>query len=232
LRITIATTDGLWFLEVPEEFTATLCLPQNVAPTVAIEVGRLRNGRIGGPDGYEVKLDSPYVWFADRAVNPSAVNPSYGKPEYYLVITFKFFGVTVGLGPAYLTNDEGARRPRVGDTPLIRAIREGRTSYLHPVEVARDPSPLDRWSIVRLDRDFPPFLRPLDGGEFVTLAASSTADGSRVHVHPVIVPRSFSGKLYGEVRPATAFQGWSCLSQSSIGVRLLRRLSEQLGKSK
>jgi hypothetical protein len=66
--------------------------------------------------------------------------------------------------------------------PLIRAIREGRTSYLHPVEVARDPSPLDRWSIVRLDWDFPPFLRPVEGEEFVKLDSSPVTDGIQVRV--------------------------------------------------
>jgi hypothetical protein len=79
-------------------------------------------------------------------------------------------------------DDETAPRPRVGEIPLIRAIREGRTSYLHPTEVARDPSPLDRWSIVRLDWDYPPFLRQLENGEFVGLDVSSNGSGSRVRV--------------------------------------------------
>jgi hypothetical protein len=124
-----------------------------------------------GPDGYEVKQNLTYAWFADRAVNPA-----YRRPEYFLTMTYK------SLGLAYLTDDRIGRRPRAGDVPLIRAIREGRTSYLHPVEVARDPSPRDRWSIVRLDWDFPPFLRPLDGGEFVGLNTATTGNGTRIHV--------------------------------------------------
>ena len=117
-----------------------------------------------GPDGYRVKRDNAYVWFADRAANAA-----YGKPEYFLTMTYR------GLGLAYLTDGKAAR-PRAGDVPLIQAIREGRTAYLHPVEVARDPSPLDRWSIVRLDWDFPPFLRPLHAEEFVELHAASAGD--------------------------------------------------------
>jgi hypothetical protein len=118
------------------------------------------------------------VWFADRAVNPA-----YNKPQYFLAMTFQFYATTRGLAPAYLMDDEATQRPRAGDIPLVRAVREGRTSYLHPVEVARDPSQLDRWSIVRLDWDFPPFLRQLEGGEFVTLEASPAADGTRIRVN-------------------------------------------------
>ena len=183
-----------------------------------------------GPDGYNVKRESPYVWFADRAANPA-----YDKPEYFMTMTYQ------NLSPAYLIEDGAAPRPRVGNVPLIRAIREGRTSYLHPVELARDPSPLDRWSIVRLDWDFPPFLRGLEGGEFVTLGASPAADGTwiRINYHyaqqeglpeagtrimlfarsrctgattvsPVsastrefMLPRSFAGTVHAEVQPAT-----------------------------
>jgi hypothetical protein len=130
-----------------------------------------------GPDGYEVQRDDAYVWFADRGVNAT-----YNKPEYFLAMTFQFWA-TYGFGAAYLMDDSAAQRPRAGDFPLVRAVREGRTSYLHPVEVARDPSPLDRWSIVRLDWNFPPFLRGLEGGEFVTLEAAPATDGTRVHVN-------------------------------------------------
>jgi hypothetical protein len=130
-----------------------------------------------GPDGYEVKRDDAYVWFADRAVNTA-----YNKPQYFLAMTFLYHGLMQGRGPGYLTDDETAPRPRVGEIPLIRAIREGRTSYLHPTEVARDPSPLDRWSIVRLDWDYPPFLRQLENGEFVELDVSSNGSGTRVRV--------------------------------------------------
>jgi hypothetical protein len=183
-----------------------------------------------GPDGYKVKSDSPYVWFADRAVNAA-----YDKPEYFMTMTHQ------NLTAAYLIENEAVPRPHVGDVPLIRAIRTGQTAYLHPVEVARDPSPLDRWSIVRLDWDFPPFLRGLEGGEFVTLDASPTADGTEIRVKyryaqqegvpeagtrvtlfvrsrctgavtmsPVsgntsefTLPRSFAGTVYAEVQPAT-----------------------------
>ena len=84
------------------------------------------------------------------------MNPAYRKPEYFLTMTYK------SLGLAYLTDEKIGRRPRAGDVPLIRAIREGRTSYLHPVEVARDPYPHARWSFVRDEGDFPrDFAGPL-----------------------------------------------------------------------
>ena len=49
--------------------------------------------------------------------------------------------------------------PFPGETGGEKPERKARQD---PVEVARDPSPLDRWSIVRLDWDFPPFLRPIE----------------------------------------------------------------------
>jgi hypothetical protein len=129
-----------------------------------------------GPDGYRVTRDDAYLWFADRAVNAA-----YQKPKYFLAMTFLYHGFLQGRGLGYLTDDQ-ALRLRVGDVPLIRDVREGRTSYLNPIEVARDPSPLDRWSIVRLDWDFPPFLRLLENGEFVGLDISPTGDGTRIRV--------------------------------------------------
>jgi hypothetical protein len=129
------------------------------------------------PDGYQVKRDDTYLWFADRAVNAA-----YDKPQYFLAMTFQYHGLAQGRGLRHLTDDKDTRRPRIGDIPLIRAIREGRTSHLHPIEVARDPSPLDRWSIVRLDWDFPPFLRPLKASEFVALDVSSAENGTRIRI--------------------------------------------------
>ena len=132
----------------------------------------LAQGRVTlGPDGYRVERDNTYVWFADRATNPA-----YDKPAYYLTMTYQ------GLGLANLTDGKLAPLPRVGEVPLIRAIREGRTEYLHPVEVARDPSPRDRWSIVRFDWDFPPFLRPIADGETVGVNVSPARNGTRIRV--------------------------------------------------
>jgi hypothetical protein len=130
-----------------------------------------------GPDGYQVSRDDAYVWFADRRANSA-----YDKPQYFLAMTFLYHGLMHGRGPGYLMNDESAPPTRVGDIPIVRAIREQQTSYLHPVEIARDPSPLDRWSIIRMDWDYPPFLRQLEDGDFVHLDASSNGSGTRVRV--------------------------------------------------
>jgi hypothetical protein len=73
-----------------------------------------------GPDGYDVKRDDAYVWFADREVNAA-----YNKPEYFLAMTFQSWA-TYGFGAAYLMDDEATQRPRAGDIPLVRAVREGR----------------------------------------------------------------------------------------------------------
>jgi hypothetical protein len=76
-----------------------------------------------GPDGYQVNRDDAYVWFADRRVNSA-----YDKPQYFLAMTFLHHGLMHGRGPGYLMNDESAPRPRVGDIPIIRSIREQQTS--------------------------------------------------------------------------------------------------------
>lgn len=148
-------------------------------------------------------------------VSRSRGQPGLPPAEYFMAMIFK------GLGLAYLTDEKTVRRPRAGDVPLIRAVREGRTSYLHPVEVARDPSPLDRWSIVRLDWDFSPFLRPLEGGEFVDSPfprprrGRDRCDGSEPKASALIpplpaapgefeLPPLFAGTVRAEVQPATA----------------------------
>ena len=77
-------------------------------------------------------------------VRRRAVNPAYRKPEYFLTMTYK------SLGLAYLTDGLGAGRAPATSRSFVRSVKDVRP-HLHPVEVARDPSPLDRWSIVRLD---------------------------------------------------------------------------------
>jgi hypothetical protein len=157
-------------------------------------------------------------------------------------MTFQFWAI-YGFGAAYLMDDSAAQRPRAGDIPLVRAVREGRTSYLHPVEVARDPSPLDRWSIVRLDWNFPPFLRPLKGGEFVTLSASSTGDGTPVEVnyryaHQEGVPEAGTRvTLFGQSRSGAPEQTIAISStvvgkREFIGTGLVRRNSTCRGSAR
>jgi hypothetical protein len=145
----------------------------------------LAQGRVTqDADGFHLALSKTSAWFADRSSNPA-----YDRPEYFLTMTF--------LGAGY-ANDIASARSKAGDVPLVAMIREGRTRYLHPVEVARDPSPLDRWSIVRLDWDFPPFLRAPESGEPVTLDVRSTSDGIRVKVNYAYAHQE--GKPEGETR--------------------------------
>jgi hypothetical protein len=73
-----------------------------------------------------------------------------------------------GLGLGYLTDDK-ARRPRAGDVPLIRAVRDVRP---------KSRATLRRWSAVNRSAcwDFPPFLRSLEIGEFVGRDVSLTGN--------------------------------------------------------
>ena len=47
--------------------------------------------------------------------------------------------------------------------PLTMQAAQGRMGELEASVVARDKSLLDRWAIIRLEEDFPPFLDPLPG---------------------------------------------------------------------
>jgi hypothetical protein len=93
----------------------------------------------GSATGAPLTVDRTYAWFADRLQNRA-----YARPEYFIAMTY--------LGAGYAT-EMAAARPRVGDIPLIASIRRGSADRPRHIEVLRDPSGLDRWSIVRLDWD-------------------------------------------------------------------------------
>jgi hypothetical protein len=55
--------------------------------------------------------------------------------------------------------------PRCSRYPLVQlASSPTPDAPLHPTLVAEDPTDQDAWAIVRMDWDYPPYLRPLDAG--------------------------------------------------------------------
>jgi hypothetical protein len=90
-------------------------------------------------DDVPLTVNRTYAWFADRSRNPA-----YGRPEYFILMTY--------VGADYAT-DMAAARQRAGDYPVIARIRSASAGRPRHIEVLRDPSGLDRWSIVKLDWD-------------------------------------------------------------------------------
>jgi hypothetical protein len=98
-------------------------------------------------DGYRVSLqDFRYLWFGDWKSNFA-----YRTPDYFVCwLHLNFYNV---VSPA--------DRWHCGiNLRGVRNIRERKTVFDHK-EVFRDEK-YDLWSIVKLDWDYPPYLRPLD----------------------------------------------------------------------
>jgi hypothetical protein len=114
--------------------------------------------------GYRVTTqDFRYLWFGDWRSNSA-----YRTPEYFVCWRHLNFFDVVSTSNRWSCNTLGG----------MRHIREGNSVFGHK-EVFRDEK-FDLWSIVKLDWDYPPYLRPLD--EFspdtkVRAASAPRADG-------------------------------------------------------
>jgi hypothetical protein len=116
-------------------------------------------------DGYHVSAqDFRYLWFSDWKSNSA-----YRTPEYFVCwLHLNFYNV---VSPANRWNCGGS-------LAAVRDIRQGRTVFDHK-EVFRDEK-YDLWSIIKLDWDYPPYLRPLEEFSRNTEVRSATvlrADG-------------------------------------------------------
>ena len=127
-----------------------------------------------GEAGYSVDRDRTYLWLADRDRNPA-----YVYPTFYICMVPQTPGTVVhelarALG--HHSRSIGCSRP---------TFDERDSSAVEHRVVARDEAGERRrgfagWQIVRLDWDFPPFLRPLPGrhrDQPAALSASAGADG-------------------------------------------------------
>jgi hypothetical protein len=98
-------------------------------------------------EGYHVSAqDFRYLWFSDWKSNSS-----YRTPEYFVCwLHLNFFDVV-----------SAANRWNCGGTLIgVGDVRHGRSIFDHK-EAFRDEK-YDLWSIIKLDWDYPPYLRPLD----------------------------------------------------------------------
>lgn len=97
-----------------------------------------------GADGYRVENDKEYLWFRDRDTNPA-----YRRPQYFVCLIQRDVRYAV----------PGATYPGCATRELVAKARAGGNTLLAPTEVLRDPSPQDRWSVVKLNWTLPAYLR-------------------------------------------------------------------------
>jgi hypothetical protein len=114
-------------------------------------------------NGYHISpQDFRYLWFSD-----SKSNSAYRTPEYFVCwLHLNFFDV---VSPE---NRWACGKNLVG----VGDVRKGRSVFNHK-EVFRDEK-YDLWSIIKLDWDYPPYLRTLD------------ASSPDIKVRATLVPRA------------------------------------------
>lgn len=104
------------------------------------------------PQGFAVERDLKYLWFADRDTNPAYLKPDLAvtviqKPNLAVAMQLRHEKKTAAPGTLPLAESPGlVQRAH----PLRQAFLKHRLAY----------STGDHVSIVRLDWDYPPFLRP------------------------------------------------------------------------
>jgi hypothetical protein len=118
-----------------------------------------------------------YLWLADRSDNPA-----YLRPEYYVCMIPQSLDTVVYRLDPRLGIGANSRCTSLGLVDLARGARE---DALHPQLMAIDQPERDYWAIVKLDWDYPPYLRPLPGAApdaRVRLSVGAEADGSAINV--------------------------------------------------
>jgi hypothetical protein len=131
------------------------------------------------PEGYVVERDTEsYLWFADRASNPA-----YLKPDYYACMIPQDLALVV----ARLSNtvSDISLCSRYALVKHAIPITGPDQEPLQNTVVAADPTGQDSWAIVKLDWDYPPYLRPLSrdtGAQAVDLRQETSQPGRHLRV--------------------------------------------------
>jgi hypothetical protein len=122
--------------------------------------GEIEHGKVQfTSDGYAVGHDADtYVWFADRSKNPD-----YATPSYFVCFAQQSLSTIVSRlsnpadsGYCGQLGMLGSREPSLQQTALSDWAP-------HDELLAQDSSPDAWWAIVKLDWDYPPYLKPLAG---------------------------------------------------------------------
>jgi hypothetical protein len=109
-----------------------------------------------------------YLWLADRRTNPA-----YRRPEYYLCMRYQSLADAL-----YRLQGAESRDGACSDVPIVKRADSPDQPYLQYQVVARDTSPFDGWAIVKLDWDFPPYLKRLPDGDGQAQVAVDMAPGA------------------------------------------------------
>lgn len=120
--------------------------------------------------GFEFQQDltNPgYRWFADKKQNPT-----YRRPDYYLSLVFPTFHHAMEhlvhrVGAKFVCRHHGKTQlseyPKFASNIGIVINADQNQGILSHRVVNRDKSERDNWAILKLDWDFPPYLRSQDG---------------------------------------------------------------------
>ena len=121
-------------------------------------------------EGYVLRRDmKTNLWFADRARNPA-----YAVPDYYACFMQQSLATAAAR---QLAQQHGWAAPG-GCSTLPLVADAGRPDAILKNEVvARDTPERDYWAVVRLDFDYPPYVRAL------AAAVRQEADGRRVFTY-------------------------------------------------
>lgn len=119
-------------------------------------------GRINrGDDGFYYGSDNKYLWLADKKNNTN-----YQTPDYYVCSMNAHYDFIMGFNPRCDVNVE-----------LIKNIKNSEggnfSQLIKPSITHEDSSGKSRWAIVKLDNDFPPFLRLLEGRRFIDVSSDT-----------------------------------------------------------
>lgn len=124
-----------------------------------------------GPNGYSLPFDTRYLWLADKDVNPV-----YKYPGYFIC----FYNVSLDLARFEIPSVSDKMKPTLcSSIPIVKAALNPEGSLMHPQLIARDEK-WDRWAVIRMDWDFPPYLESI-GGVNASRVSVSTELGS-IHV--------------------------------------------------
>ncbi|GIW80455.1 MAG: hypothetical protein KatS3mg105_2262 [Gemmatales bacterium] len=129
-------------------------------------------------NGYVLDQDAgKYLWYADRRSNPA-----YARPEYCLLVVQRVLKSGL-LNKEIFSNGQtpNVAFQQASRFPLVVKSQRSDAVLRHQL-VAMDDSGRDRWAILKMDWDFPPYLQRDESGKRVRLSLVGDSSGWRIQV--------------------------------------------------